>query len=268
MGGRIEMVSPQVIYMMNGRGADPAILKGLNEAGCQVRDTHGVAETLNSLRYAQAHAGAQNVLLVAEVHAGAIPLLTLLHETSATLPPTLLFDQEGNSIHAAIKAIKLGVQEYVLATEPASQRELRARLLAERLMVKGGKKPLKAPLSTATVTSPLPTAPPVPTARKVEASLHADFVWDPEGLLIYIKERYVRLSPVEGRVFDLLLTHRNQTVTMHELIRHGLMHENGDSALGVKLLRPHMMRLRSKLERYSELARRIINVRGDGYMFI
>jgi DNA-binding response OmpR family regulator len=262
------MLTPQVIYMMNGRGADPAILKGLIDAGCRVRDTHGVAETLNSLRKAQARAGAQNVLLVAEVQAGAIPLLTVLHETGATLPPTLLFDQEGNSIHAAIKAIKLGVQEYVLATEPASQRELRARLLAERSMVKGGKKPLKASHSATTVPSPLPIAPLVPTAQKVEASPVDDFTWDPEAMFIYVKGRYIRLSPVEGRMFDLLLTHRNQTVTMHELILHGLMRENGDSALDVKLLRPHMMRLRMKLELYSELARRIINVRGDGYMFI
>src|SRR5512140_334837 len=105
-------MTAQTIYMMNGRGADPAILKGLVEAGCEVRDTHSVAETLNSLRNAESQAGSRNILLVAEVQAGAIPLLTLLREAGATLPPTLLFDQEGNSIQAAIKALTLGVQDY------------------------------------------------------------------------------------------------------------------------------------------------------------
>jgi DNA-binding response OmpR family regulator len=261
-------MTAQTIYMMNGRGADPAILKGLIEAGCEVRDTHSVAETLNSLRNAQSHAGARNVLLVAEVQAGAIPLLTLLRETGATLPPTLLFDQEGNSIQAAIKALTLGVQDYVLATEPALQRELRARVLAERMMARDGMQPLKAAQTATMVTPPLPIAPPASTTHTVEASPAADFQWDPEALVIYIQDRYIRLSPVEGRVFDLLLTRRNQTVTMEELILHGLKREEGDPDLGIKLLRPHMMRLRNKLERHPRLAHRIINVRGNGYMFI
>jgi DNA-binding response OmpR family regulator len=262
-------MTAQTIYMMNGRGADPAILKGLLEAGCEVRNTHSVAETLNSLRNAQSHAGGRNVLLVAEVQAGAIPLLTLLRETGATLPPTLLFDQEGNSIQAAIKALTLGVQDYVLATEPALQRELRARVLAERTMARDGMQPLKAAQTAATtVMPPLSIAPPASTAHTVEAAPGADFQWDPQALVIYIQERYIRLSPVEGRVFDLLLTRRNQTVTMDELIRIGLKREEGDPELGIKLLRPHMMRLRNKLERHPRLAHRIINVRGNGYMFI
>ena len=37
---------------------------------------------------------------------------------------------------------------------------------------------------------------------------------------------------------------------------------------GVRLLRPHLVRLRNKLEKYPDLAHRIINVRGNGYMMI
>jgi DNA-binding response OmpR family regulator len=36
----------------------------------------------------------------------------------------------------------------------------------------------------------------------------------------------------------------------------------------VRLLRPHLVRLRNKLEKYPDLAHRIINVRGNGYMMI
>jgi DNA-binding response OmpR family regulator len=86
--------------------------------------------------------------------------------------------------------------------------------------------------------------------------------------VIYVQDKYIRLSPVEGRVFDLLLSRRNHTVTMNELISHGLRHEDSNVEEGIKLLRPHMMRLRNKLERYPGLAHRIVNVRGNGYMFI
>jgi DNA-binding response OmpR family regulator len=36
----------------------------------------------------------------------------------------------------------------------------------------------------------------------------------------------------------------------------------------VKQLRPHIVRLRRKLERYPVLSNRILNMRGAGYMFI
>lgn len=253
-------MAAQTIYMMNGRGADPAILKGLKEAGCEVRDTHSVAETLNSLRVAGSHTGSKNLLLVAEVQAGAIPLLTLLRETGSSLPPTLLFDQEGNSIQSAIKALTLGVQDYVLASEPAIQRELRARVLAERIQTKE------------TRTTPQPAARSLDRVMLPNTTTHAetgaDFQWDPEANVIYVQDNYIRLSPVEGRVFDLLLSRRNHTVSMNELIAHGLHRAIDDTDEGIKLLRPHMMRLRNKLERYPGLAHRIVNVRGNGYMFI
>ncbi len=252
-------MTAQTIYMMNGRGADPAILKGLTEAGCEVRDTHSVAETLNSLRIAGSHhgGGVTNLMLVAEVQAGAIPLLTLLKETGMPLPPTMLFDQDGNglnvinSVQSAIKALTLGVLDYVLASEPAIQRELRARVLAERVAS-------HAPQASQVI----PPAPPMPS----EAS--ADFQWSPESNVIYVKNKYIRLSPVEGRLFDLLLSHRDHTVSMDDLIRHGLRHTGDPFDEDIKLLRPHMMRLRSKLERYEGLSHRIVNVRGNGYMFI
>jgi DNA-binding response OmpR family regulator len=252
-------MAAQTIYMMNGRGADPAILKGLIEAGCEVCDTHSVAETLNSLRVAGSHAGSKNLMLVAEVQAGAIPLLTLLKETGVTLPPTLLFDQEGNSIQSAIKALTLGVQDYVLASEPAIQRELRARVMAERIQAKDTHPASKPATMFDRVALPM-------TGSNAEAG--ADFQWDPEASVIYVQDKYIRLSPVEGRVFDLLLSRRNHTVTMNELISHGLRHEDSNVEEGIKLLRPHMMRLRNKLERYPGLAHRIVNVRGNGYMFI
>lgn len=249
-------MATQTIYMMNGRGPDPAILKGLTEAGCVVRDTHTVTETLNSLRSSTSQ---HTMLLVAEVQAGAIPLLTLLRENGLRPPPTLLFDQEGNSIQSVIKALQLGVQEYVLASEPAVQRELRTRVLAERV-------------STMVSARPKPVPAPVPvSAEPVEEETAAptiNFQWDSESHVIYVEDSYVRLSPVEGRIFGMLVDRHNRTVDMEELIGQALRKTDGTIDEGIRLLRPHMMRLRNKLEGHATLAHRIVNVRGNGYMFI
>jgi DNA-binding response OmpR family regulator len=250
-------MAAQTIYMMNGRGPDPAILKGLSEAGCNVHDTHSVGETLNSLR------SSGPTLLVAEVQAGAIPLLTLLRETGLRQPPTLLFDQDGSSIQSVIKALQLGVQEYVLASEPPIQRELRTRVLAERVITvtgphsntKASAIPIIAPAAAVPADVPTNIAP-------------INFQWDAESYVIYVEDKYVRLSPVEGRIFGMLVEHHNRTVSMEELIGVGLRKHDGSADDGIKLLRPHMMRLRNKLERHPKLAHRVVNVRGNGYMFI
>jgi DNA-binding response OmpR family regulator len=200
------------------------------------------------------------MLLVAEVQAGAIPLLTLLRETGVTPPPTLLFDQEGSNMQAAIKALQLGVQEYILASEPPGQRELRARVMAERI--------LSASVAAARPKSTPVAIAPVATDAVSTAATSMDFQWDPESHVIYIDNKYIRLSPVEGRVFDMLVARHNKTVSMEELLSEGMKMQHANVDEGIKLLRPHMMRLRNKLERHPRLAHRIVNVRGNGYMFI
>ena len=250
------------IYMMGGRGSDSAIQKALVDAGCEVHSTHNIPETLMTLqaRANSVDASKQTgILLVAEIQFGAIPLLTLLRENGIPLPPTLLFDHEGNNIQAAVKAMQLGVQEYLLASEPVNQRELRPRVLIAGVM-------------NGTPGRPHPPTS-VPALMKAPASngtriVNGDFRWDRETHVIYVDGAYVCLSPIEARLFDLLLAKRYRMVSMQELIGDALGKPGLDIDNGVKLLRPHMMRLRNKLEEQPQLAHRIINVRGNGYMLI
>ena len=258
-------MATQVIYMMNSHGADPAILKGLVEAGCDVRDTYSVAETFNSFRNTYSRSADKNLMLVAEVQAGAIPLLTLLHETYVSLPPTLLFDQEGNNLQPAIKALRLGVRDYILASEPAVQRELRARVLAERTMTVAKKN--KQPIKTASATFFLQPIPILP-AHIAKPRADTEFPWGTGSPVTYIQNTSLHLSPVEGRIFKLLLTRRNHVVSPQELLEAGLRKTKGDLGEDIKLLRPHIMRLRDKLDRHPELANHVVNVRGNGYMFV
>jgi DNA-binding response OmpR family regulator len=66
----------------------------------------------------------------------------------------------------------------------------------------------------------------------------------------------------------MLVARHNKTVSMEELLSEGMRMADANVEEGIKLLRPHMMRLRNKLERHPRLAHRIVNVRGNGYMFI
>ena len=250
------------IYLEGDSGSDAAIMRGMQQANCDIIETHSVSEALDKIRSTLTQEPAPLIILVAEVQAGAIPLLILLHDLLPNLPPTLIFDRAGDDIHAVVRALQLGVREYLLLTDPDLNRELSARLLAERAgaeqQVPGEKPDVIEEVEPITVNP----------GTGLPANLDNQFQWDPIGHVLHLGDSYVRLSPIEGRIFDLLLSNHNRTVPMEELVRHVLTNPNVDVEDGVKQLRPHIVRLRRKLERYPVLSNRILNMRGAGYMFI
>ena len=238
------------IYLNNGHGPDPAIVRGLTGAGFEVRDTHSIAETLTNLQSQHCREYMDRLLLVVEVQSGAIPLLTMLRKGANQLPPTLVVDNDGANIRPAIEALNLGARDYVLATDPPFHRESRARVLAEQALASCVSQKIAVVESV------------------VEEPAHSlNFVWDARANAIMAQSHFIRLSPVEGQMFDLLVTRRDQVVSVDELIKRALHKPYGDINEGIKVLRPHMMRLRKKLDHNPSLAHRITTVRGNGYMF-
>lgn len=255
MAGTIQT---QSIYFCTGDGPDRAIVRGLTAAGVAVIETRSISDTLMALLQP-----GETRLLVADVRAGAIALLALLKEQNNGLPPTLLFDADGADIHTAIRALQLGVREYLLSTDSEAHRELSTRLMAERANRQ----------VQASAPAPLPDAAALrivmpPAMGVIPSTPTTGFRWDPSTHLIHIDRDYVRLSPIESRIFDLLLANRNRVVALNDLIEYALMRRNIDEKEGAKLLRPHLVRLRSKLESHPKLAHRIVNMRGNGYMMI
>ena len=258
----------RAIYLTPGDGQpDASLEKGLKEAGCQVQVTRSLTEALQLLRIPAAPAAGEGhtctdgkasvddrvALLVASVRAGAIPLLTLLREQGVPIPATLVFDEDGNDVHTIIRALQLGVREYVLASDPEVQRRLSARLMVERAGVDSAE-PEKPAAASHVATAAAPEA--------------ATVDWDPIGRVIRVGDKFARLSSVEGRIFDLLLANRGHTVPVQELVSGVLMHANVDTGIGARRLRPHVMRLRRKLEGFSSGGMRIVNMRGAGYVLI
>lgn len=251
------------IYLASDNGPDTAVVKGLQQADCDIIETRTVSEALERIRAIRSQDGAPLVILVAEVQAGAIPLLILLRDVLPSLPPTLIFDRRGDDIHAVVKALQLGVRDYLLISDPEINRELGARLLAERA---GAEQLVPQDIATSAARDELDSD--VAEPGTAPDNHDGQFQWDPIGHVLHLGENYIRLSPIEGRIFDLLLTNHNRTVAMEELVRHVLTNPNVDPEAGVKQLRPHIVRLRRKLERYPVLSNRILNMRGAGYMFI
>lgn len=242
----------QAIYFFSDNQPDAAILKGLKDADCDVTQVKSVSEALSVI-----HQAGDIALLVAEVQAGAIALLLLLKEQRGTLPATILYDKEGSDVHTAIKALQLGVREYLLSTDSEAHRELSTRLMAERI----NNQPQAATVAPSAAARHA-------TTSRGQAAAASEFRWDPATHLIQSGYDYVRLSPIEGRIFDLLYTSRGRVVSVADLVEQALMKSGVDEREGAKLLRPHVVRLRSKLERHPTLTCRIVNMRGSGYMLI
>jgi DNA-binding response OmpR family regulator len=249
-------MSRTAVYFVADGPPDPAIQKGITGAGCRIQRTRSIPETIDALKDgAVRDTSYPPALLVAEVQSGAIPLLALLQEQRIGAPPVILLDREGRDIHTVIRALKFDAADYLLADEPELQREIRARIIAERAML--AQLPAGSPVAAAEATPAGPTWKTFPGFR-----------WDPALHVVYVNGAYIRLSPVEGRLFDLLASRRNRTVPMPELIAAALGSNGIDTRQGARLLRPHMMRLRNKLLQHPELAHRIVNMRGSGYMFV
>ena len=265
------------IYLTtNNTTADNALETGISAAGYTLRHTFSIPETIEAIKQILARPqDAAWLVLAAEVQSGAIPLLMILREQAIDIPPTLLLDRLGNDIRVPVQAMQFNVEDYILAADPDVQRESRARVFAERVVMDVQRREanevafvshnprvnMYAP-QTSAITSHYTTS------LNLTAASTTNFTWDPVAHIIMVGSSQLRLSPIQARIFDRLWSRRNTTVTMQELIESVLLKPGMDVDDGVRLLRPHLVRLRNKLETYPDLAHRIINVRGSGYMMI
>ncbi len=264
-------MSIHAIYLTNGHEPDAAIQRGLAQAGCKVTHTHSVGETLEQMPRAEGGnltdgAEATPTILVAELQAGALALLSILRERTrgvalhASVPPTLVLDREGKDIYAPIKALRLGAREYLLSSDPDIDREFSAQFLVERVISE------REPRASARRQLPQVIMARIPARAVDPTPIRQSIEWEPVGRVIRVEGKYIHLSPIEGRMFNLLLQNVGHTVTLEDFMRHALNRPDMPMQAAVQQLRPHMMRLRRKLAVQPDLASRILNTRGAGYI--
>ena len=260
------------IYFTNKPAPDTAVARGLQEAGCELIEAHSITEALVQLNNGASGGGC--TVLVADLQAGAIPLLTLLAEQGRSpaagwsladalwspIPPTMIVDYEGTHVSAVIRALQLGVRDYVLTSGRESEREVAARLLVERSQC--AESLAKAPQQLFVSNG---YSAPDAHSRSSEPSR---FAWIPKENVIRCGDGDVFVSQTEGRIFDVLVRCQGEVVSVQDLLSEALKCPEIDLDLGVARLRTHMMRLRQKLQAHASMANRIVNVRGSGYMLV
>ena len=252
---------------------DEAIVRGLAGAGCSVQITCTIADTRAALENVGARLRAMRTLrkrrtydattpiLVADIQSGALALLDILQEQKIELPPTMLVDTVGNDIQVPLRALQHGVKDYILPDDDPSMREHRARQLVERTLSLMSK---PKSLSTVVIRNGV-----MPSSRPAYLSSVDKLIWDPVSLTIQINdEDFLRLSPMEGRTFDLLYSRRGATVSIEELIEMTLSEKDTSPDKNIQLLRTHLARLRRRLADHPRFGYRIENMRGSGYTLI
>ena len=255
----------QVIYLTHMADPDPAIYQGLREAGCVVLQTKDFEETLRALRLT---GNGYTPLFAAEIQSGALAFLALLRSRGEPLPPTILFDREGFDIHAPIKALEFGVRVYLLADQPELERKMMTRLFIENYDLEQTGLHRRGRALSADEARYDGSANPSPHVLRGHDAAPLSFDWEADGHVITVNGAYIRLSPIEGRIFDRLVHNHGHTVPSTELVTHALGEEGLDAEKSAQRLRPHVMRLRRKLARCPALQVQVVNARGVGYMLI
>lgn len=95
----------------------------------------------------------------------------------------------------------------------------------------------------------------------VSAAKNGEFTYLPEKRLLYVDDREVSLTSLEGRLLAYLLTHKNQVCQVDEL----LAHVWGDGKTR-SVVEKAINRLRLKVEADPKRPRFLLSARGEGYL--
>lgn len=167
------------------------------------------------------------------------------------VPPIVLFDHTGE-LASARAALRMKVADYLCLSLPD-------HVLIERLQ----EQVIRIGFSDASPSdfADLPDLQITATTR--DGQLH----WDASIAAIYSGGTWLQLSPVEWRLFEMLLQHRGETVPSINLIS-GPLGRSAETATTSSLLRLHLSRLRAKIEEHGITGINIVTVRSRGYKLI
>jgi hypothetical protein len=175
-------------------------------------------------------------LIVADVPAGGI---NLAEYVLARIRPNSYFGAP-TDVAAARRALQLGVHEYLLSAD--------LNLTYIENLLRGFDFSRFEPRT-------LPNEQ-VDWASAVPASML-------EGVAYYGQ----RLSSVEAAIVNCLSAHSGQAISARDLVSH-VMGREVDEERAASLIRPHISRLRSKVEPTPQMPQRLLTVRGKGYMYV
>lgn len=253
------------LFLFDGASPDSAVMQHLNERGVTVRTTSSLAQAMSLVNSPLAsHAsnpsfsdlsivtssaiseGSQPSnyrLIVAEVSAGGISLAEYIAEqySSDTLPrPCIVLLDQHQDIGAARRALRLAVEAYLLSDDRPEQK---AREL-DRVMTKASAQVIRMMN--------------LDTPRVIRQGWTSDS---------QNKQVAARLSTIESAIMTCLTDQVGLPVSAKSIVSM-VMGRELDEDKAASLLRPHISRLRSKLEPMPQMPQHLLTVRGKGYMVV
>lgn len=255
----VEMAH-RALYLANESHIDQEIVQILQSKCADVQIVTALAQAtalIESPSLAQDH-GSYKSLIVADVSAGGIVLAEYIDNLFSRLGPLdeisprpimVLVDAEGN-VTAARKALRLGVDGYILGSDSA---ETKSALL-DSLMNSSPRRPLPEPSHSSSngYSATLATDGP----HTLTGSSFSQEMMSPS-----------RLSQIESAIMSCLSSHSGNPLSARSIVNE-VMGRDMDEDKAASLIRPHISRLRSKVEPTPQMPQRLLTVRGKGYMFI
>ncbi|NJM41444.1 MAG: hypothetical protein HC853_12110 [Anaerolineae bacterium] len=194
------------------------------------------------------HANAFN-MIVADVSAGGISLVEYAIEQYANIglrPTIVLIDQHGD-VSAARRAIRLSVDAYLLEDEPT---DFKVLALEQAILQAQSNTPSQTASRSFNIVS-------IP-------SVSVDGI---ATQMAGMPTHAARLSTIENAIINCLNHSAGLPVSARAIVNM-VMGRDLDEDKAASLLRPHISRLRSKLEPMPQMPQHLLTVRGKGYMVV
>lgn len=257
----------QALYLTSEAHADPAILNLLRSQCDEVHVVSAIAQATALLIPSSPLSGSKSRhLIVADVAVGGLAFAECVvgltsrfspdesgQATSAPMlcarPRIVLIDQHGD-VNVARRALRLGVDGYLLASDPVEVRLEMLRTLLAKL--NNGEERAQGEV----------------VASAGAQSAHGAHPTDGQGVAVGSADfGHLRLSQIEAAIISCLSAHSGLPLSARDIVNQ-VMGRDLDEDKAASLIRPHISRLRSKVEPLPQMPQRLLTVRGKGYMFV
>jgi two-component system response regulator RegX3 len=232
----------------------------LNALQLRCADVHSVpaiaqAAALIDVPLTPADYSTATYLILAEVNAGGLALAEYVSSIQGRSGHRLnsantgkrigivLIDPDGD-VSAARKALRLGVDGYLLSSDALEQKLETIDRVLDRL---------------SQVVPPSDMMDEDPSLRPATQS--------GGNLSALASMQILRLSQIESAIMSCLSAHIGLPISASNIVSE-VMGREMDEDKAASLIRPHISRLRSKVEPTPQMPQRLLTVRGKGYMFV
>ena len=281
-------MSSQVLFLFDGVEPDSVIVQHLHDRGLQIQTTQTLARAMQLIHASRLASTAQHHsdsstnpeealfhIILAEVTAGGISLVEYALEQYLLLsirPVIVLLDTHGD-ISAARRAIRLGVDAYLLASESSDMRhQLLEQAIDQAVEQLTYNTPLQEEGNRYAVPEQVmanaftPTMNHTYTHTLAQRSVMTASAFAGMHMSV-LSAPIARLSTIENAIIDCL-SHQVGIPVSARAIVNKVMGRDLDEDKAASLLRPHISRLRSKLEPLPQMPQHLLTVRGKGYMVV